>query len=84
MTYTARFSKSFLKKQKLLPAEVKTRVLVIVKETLVNPYSGIALVGPLKGLWKIRVGKYRITYEVDDKEKAVFFIDIDLRKRVYN
>jgi mRNA interferase RelE/StbE len=83
MPHTARFSRNFLKKEQNLPSETKPRVRETVKETLIRPESGIPLVGPLKGLWKARVGKYRIIYEINEKERAVVFHDIDLRKRVY-
>jgi mRNA-degrading endonuclease RelE of RelBE toxin-antitoxin system len=69
MPYTARFSKGFLKKEKQLPSAVKLRIVKILKETLMKPDSDIMLVGPLKGLWKVRVGKYRIIYEIDVQEK---------------
>jgi mRNA-degrading endonuclease RelE of RelBE toxin-antitoxin system len=55
MPYTARFSKVFLKKEKQLPSEVKSRIVKTLKETPMKPDSGIMLVGPLKGLWKVRV-----------------------------
>jgi hypothetical protein len=47
MPYTARFSKAFLKKERRLPIEVKSRIVKTLKETLVKPDSGIMLVGPL-------------------------------------
>jgi mRNA-degrading endonuclease RelE of RelBE toxin-antitoxin system len=39
-----------------------------------KPSNGIMLVGPLKGLWKVRVGKYRIIYEIDEQEKKGYFL----------
>lgn len=48
-----------------------------------NPHVGVPLVGPLRGLWRVRVGKYRLLYEVDEKQKMVVFHDVDLRKRIY-
>lgn len=83
MPYKARFSRFFIKKERRLPSDMKSRVVEAVREIIVNPYVGVALVGPLKGLWRIRVGKYRIIYEVDEKAKVVVFHDVDLRKRVY-
>jgi mRNA interferase RelE/StbE len=83
MPYNARFSKIFLKKQKRLPDNFKQRAIQTVKEILIRPQSGIMLVGPLKGLWKIRIGKYRILYEINEEEKVVIFHDIALRKKVY-
>lgn len=83
MTYKANFSKGFLKKHEKLPSDIKKRTIEIVKEILVRPYSGVMLVGPLKGLWKAKVGKYRLLYEISENEKTVIFHDVELRKKVY-
>ncbi len=83
MPYRARFSRIFLKKEEKLSGDVKPRVVEALREILVNPYTGVSLVGPLKGLWRVRVGRYRIIYEIDEKEKIVIFHDVDLRKRIY-
>ncbi len=66
-----------------MPSEVKSRIVKTLKETLMKPDNGIMLVGPLKGLWKVRVGKYRIIYEIDALEKKVIFHDVELGKKVY-
>lgn len=84
MSYTARFSNAFLKKHQKLPSNIRPRVTGLVKEILTNPYSGVMLVGPLRGLWKAKVGKYRLLYEIEEKEKVVVFHDIELRKKIYN
>jgi mRNA interferase RelE/StbE len=83
MFCTERFSKVFLKKEKQLPNQAKSRIVKTLKETLMKPDSGIMLIGPLKGFWKVRVGKYRIIYEIDEQEKRVIFYDVELRKKVY-
>lgn len=83
MTYKARFSNEFLRKEKNLPHEVKKRLIATVKEILVSPYAGIQLHGPLKGLYKRRIGKYRIIYEVSHHQNLVIFHTVDLRKRIY-
>ena len=33
--------------------------------------------------WRIRVGKYRIIYEIDDKEKIIIILHIGLRRDIY-
>ena len=57
MPYKARFSRIFVKKEENLPDNIKQRVIEALREILVNPYIGVPLVGPLKGLWRVRVGK---------------------------
>jgi mRNA-degrading endonuclease RelE of RelBE toxin-antitoxin system len=37
----------------------------------------------LRGLWKAKVGKYRILHEISENDKTVIFLDVELRKRVY-
>jgi len=83
MPYKARFSRVFLKKEEKLAGDVRSRVIEALREVLVNPHAGIPLVGPLRGLWRVRVGKYRLLYEIDEKQKTVVFHDVDLRKRIY-
>ena len=55
-----------------------------LKETLMKPSNGIMLVGPLKGLWKVRVGKYRIIYEIDEQEKRLFSTTLNSGKKFMN
>ncbi len=55
-----------------------------MKEILSNPYSGVQLVGGLKGFWKKRIGKYRIVYEIDEDNKLVLFLDVGLRSKIYS
>jgi mRNA interferase RelE/StbE len=83
MPFRARFSRAFIKKEERLPTSVKLGVVEALREILVNPHVGVPLVGPLKGLWRVRIGKYRVLYEINEKEKIVVFHDVDLRKRVY-
>jgi len=38
MPYKARFSRIFLKKEERLPSDVKSRVVEVLREILVNPH----------------------------------------------
>lgn len=50
-----------------------------------NPrLHGKALQGELYGLWRYRVGKYRIIVKIQDDELVVLAIDIVIRGRIYN
>jgi mRNA interferase RelE/StbE len=33
--------------------------------------------------WRIRVGKYRVIYEIDDKERTITVLHVGLRRDVY-
>jgi mRNA interferase RelE/StbE len=83
VAYKAGFSRIFLKKEERLPSDIKSRLVEVLREILVNPNVGVPLVGLLKGLWRVRIGKYRFLCEINEKEKMLVFHDVDLRKRVY-
>ncbi|MEM2088255.1 MAG: type II toxin-antitoxin system RelE/ParE family toxin [Thermoproteota archaeon] len=83
MPYRAALTKSFLRELKKLPEDVRNRVLRAVDEILANPLSGIRLKGELEGLWRWRVGKYRIIYRVEQASQTVILLDVGLRKAIY-
>ena len=52
-----------------------------------NPYFGPnikKLKGEFSGLYRYRLGKFRLFYEIDDDKIIVFIIDIEDRKDAYN
>ena len=70
-------------------ARLPERVAAAVVEFIVGPLSenprrvGHPLLRELEGVWSARRGAYRILYEVDDSERAVFVLRIDHRADVY-
>ena len=73
-------AQKFLKK--LDPFVVK-EILKKIKKLEEDPFIGKPLVGNLSGLWKLRYDKYRIIYEIKDKELIIFVLNIGHRKNVY-
>ncbi|MBN1698396.1 MAG: type II toxin-antitoxin system RelE/ParE family toxin [Spirochaetales bacterium] len=58
----------------------------VYKQLSENPYYG----NNIKKLrnyspetWRYRIGNFRMFYEIDEKEKIVFIVAIDLRKDAY-
>jgi mRNA interferase RelE/StbE len=68
---------------KNLPENVKKRVLTAVDELIRNPFLGVRLRGELKGKWRLRIGKYRVVYRIDQTSQLVIFLDAGLRKKIY-
>ncbi len=49
-----------------------------------NPYfSGKALKGDKKGLWRYRVGNYRIIADINNNEIIIEIVDIGHRQGIY-
>lgn len=51
---------------------------------MANPRSsGKALQGEFKGLWRYRIGDYRVICQIKDKELVILVIDLAHRKDIY-
>lgn len=83
MPYKAALTKNFLRELKKLPENVKKKVLTAVDELIRNPFLGVRLRGELKGKWRLRIGKYRVVYRIDQTSQLVIFLDVGLRKKIY-
>jgi mRNA interferase RelE/StbE len=79
---TRQAEKSFGQLMKSQPA-IASRVAQAIDDLAKNPEAGVPLRGDLKGLFKYRVGVYRILYTVERKILLVTVIDIGHRKEVY-
>jgi mRNA interferase RelE/StbE len=84
LPYKSVFARGFTREFDKLPKGIKEQVLKALEKTVANPYSGTKLRGKLEGLWRWRVGKYRVIYMIDEKEKAIVFLDVGLRKSIYD
>jgi mRNA interferase RelE/StbE len=83
VSYRILTTRRFLRHLKRLEGEVRERVLDAVREVSERPYLGSTLMFDERRLYKFRVGDYRLVYEVDEENKAVLFLIVDHRRRVY-
>jgi mRNA interferase RelE/StbE len=82
-SYRILTTRRFLRHLKRLEGEVRERILDAVREVSERPYFGSTLMFDERRLYKFRVGDYRLVYEVDEENKAVLFLIVDHRRRVY-
>lgn len=87
MAWTIEFAKSVRKSIEKLDPQTRRRIRDFLDDkvaSLDNPRSlGRALSGPLGGLWRYRVGDYRIICDIKDNMLTILVITIDHRKDVY-
>jgi mRNA interferase RelE/StbE len=57
------------------------KVIAKIRTLAKDPEAGKPLVGPLKGIWSLRVGDYRILYEVS--RSKVIVLTVNHRREVY-
>jgi mRNA-degrading endonuclease RelE of RelBE toxin-antitoxin system len=48
-----------------------------------DPFAGVPLLGELDGLWRIKVRRFRIIYELDRRARLVRIFAIGHRREVY-
>lgn len=85
MAYRVEYARSVAKDLKGVPVAVRAKALAVVEAVLAqDPRSGTPLTGPHKGLWKYRVGDYRIVYTIEKDRLCILVLRIRHRKDVYS
>jgi mRNA interferase RelE/StbE len=70
-----------------LAAPERRRIVRFLEERIAGPESprriGQALKGPPRGLWRYRVGDYRIIVRIEDRVLTVLVLEIGNRREIY-
>ncbi|TVQ46350.1 MAG: type II toxin-antitoxin system RelE/ParE family toxin [Gloeocapsa sp. DLM2.Bin57] len=87
MTWQIKFDPRAQKELKKLDKKIQKRIIFYLKERIVcedNPRClGSALKGDKTGLWRYRVGDYRIICKIKDDELLVLVIKVGHRGSTY-
>ena len=84
--YQVEFVKSAEKEFEKLPARIKSKVGEALALLSINPFSELLSVKKLKGaesLFRIRLGDYRVVYEIQKKRLVVIVVKIGHRSEIY-
>lgn len=82
--YEIRFSRAAIKEADQLPSEVAERVAPAIDALAGIPWpTGCQKLQGEKDLWRIRVGNYRIIYQVDARGRILYIRRIRHRREVY-
>ncbi len=85
-SYRVEFTKSAEKEFDRLPARMQANTAEALQLLSQNPYSELLKIKKLKGaedLYRIRIGDYRIVFEIRNKRLVVLVIKIGHRSRIY-
>jgi mRNA interferase RelE/StbE len=66
-----------------LPPDVKRSIKQTVRALSADPFCGAPLMRELTGLWRFKVRRFRIIYELDRKARIIRIFAIDHRREVY-
>lgn len=83
MTYTVSILRSAQKSLASLPPVFQDRIIAAVRRLASSPRPpGVKkLTG--REAWRIRVGDYRVIYEISDAELAILVVAMGHRKEIY-
>lgn len=81
-SYSKKAQKQFDKLDNVIKKRIKNYTNGL--ETLENPRDkGSALVGNLSGLWRYRIGNYRLICHINDNELIILCLEITHRSETY-
>ncbi len=83
MRYRVILPKSVQKELDRLPDDVVQRILARLSELETNPRPGDVKKLKGRGAWRIRVGDYRVIYEIHDRALQIIVVTIGHRREVY-
>lgn len=83
MTYFVSIKQSALKSLKNIAREDRLRIIEAIDQLKINPAAGGVLKGEYSGLRRIRIGSYRVVYEVHNEKLTVLVIRIGHRREIY-
>jgi mRNA interferase RelE/StbE len=83
VTYRVSILRRALKELEQLPAEHYWRLRDAIRHLASNPrpVGSLKLTG--RAGWRIRVGVYRIIYDIDDRQQSVTVLNIGHRRDIY-
>ena len=87
MKYNVEYSKTDMNTIKKMDSSTSKLIRTWIEKNLIdteNPrVKGKALTGDLKGLWRYRVGDYRILADIQDDKIVILILDIGHRSKIY-
>ena len=87
MKYNVEYSKTAMNTIKKMDSSTSNLIRTWIEKNLMNTENprikGKVLTGDLKGLWRYRVGDYRILAEIQDTKIVILILDIGHRSKIY-
>lgn len=83
MSWKIEYNKEAVRNLEKIAKLEKNKIFKGIELLKENPDLGKQLVGPLKGLRSLRIGKYRVIYKKENQIITIIILAIGHRKDVY-
>jgi len=86
LTWQIEWDNRARKELRTLDASVQNKILNYLDERVINnPRNfGRSLVGDKAGLWRYRVGDYRVVCQLEDDHLVILIVSVGHRKEIYD
>ncbi len=85
MSYKVEISKGALKQLKKLSPELQERIQVKIDDLAIEPRpNGVKNLKGKENAYRIRLGEYRVIYDIFDDILVVNVVEVGHRSKVYN
>jgi len=82
--YAITFARSARRELEVMERSLAHRILSKIEELVIEPRpAGCRKLQGRSGLWRLRVGDYRIVYSVDDRQRLVDVVAVRHRREAY-
>ena len=83
MSYSLQIKASAAKALRIIDKPDRLRLIDAIDRLREDPHVGKALKGEFSGLRRIRIGRYRVIYEVSEGQLTVLVVRVGHRRDVY-
>ena len=83
MNYAIKIRASARKDLLELQKADRDRIVTVIDSLSEQPHQGTLLKGRFHGLRRVRVGRFRIIFEVDDQAITVLIVRVGHRREIY-
>ena len=83
MPYSLQIKQSAFKELQKIDEPNRKRLIAEIDKLAVNPHIGKLLKGEFSGLRRLRVGSYRIIYEINEGDVLILILRVAHRKAAY-
>jgi len=83
VTFSLQIKSSAARELKRINKPERLRIVSAIDNLPGNPYIGKSLKGELSGLRRIRIGDYRVIYEIHAQQVVILIIRVAHRKDAY-
>ena len=83
MTYSVSILRSAQKSLGSVPSNVQIRIIRVIRQLAATPRSSTVKKLSGRNAWRIRIGDYRIIYEINDADLLILVVAIGHRREIY-